>query len=419
MIIRNSLIFISFELINKAIPFLLLPILTRFLTPYDYGIIASFMAFVSFLGIFIGLSGHGAIDANFFRLEKNRLGIYIANVLIILLLTTLLCLLFVLVFSDMIENKLYISVEWQILALIVALGQFITLINLSLWVIEQKPLQFGLYQFLQTILITAISIILIVGYSYNWEGQLFGFIIGTLVLSFISLIVLYKRGYLSLKIDKLDMKDFLKFGIPMVPHQLSGWLRTQGDKFIIISILGSSATGLFAVGQQMGLIMAILIGSLNKALYPILFKFLSNDMTKDSKNKLVKFSYLVFIGILIMGAVLIVLLELLYPYFLGNEFQDSLILTQLIVFGFMLEGFYYVVVNYIFYFKKTSSLAKITFTVSLLHVAISFLFVKLFGIVGAGYALVISGVVQFILIWHLSNKIYPMPWFSFWRKNEI
>ena len=419
MIVKNSVIFISFELINKAIPFLLLPILTRYLTPDDYGVIASFTALVSFLAIFIGLSGHGAIDANFFRLEKNRLGIYIANVLIVLLLTTFLSLLFVFVFTDIIESKLAISFEWQVLAVIVALGQFITLINLSLWVIEQKPLQFGIYQFLQTILITAISIILIVGYSYNWEGQLLGIVIGTLVLSFVSLIVLYKRGYMSIKIDKSDMKDFLKFGIPMVPHQLSGWLRSQGDKFIIISVLGSSATGLFAVGQQMGLVMSILMSSLNKALYPILFKFLSNDMTNDSKNKLVKFSYFLFIGIVLVGVVLIVLLELLYPYFLGNEFQDSLILTQLIVFGFILEGFYYVVVNYIFYFKKTSSLAKITFTVSILHVAISFLFVKLFGIVGAGYALVISGVIQFVLIWHLSNKIYPMPWFSFWRKNEI
>ena len=395
MVVKNSVIFILSELINKAIPFLLLPILTRYLTPDDYGVIASFTAFISFIAIFIGLSGHGAIDANFFRLEKNRLGIYIANVLIILLLTTLLCLLFVFVFSDMIESKLAISFEWQILAVIVALGQFITLINLSLWVVEQKPLQFGIYQFLQTILITAISIILIVGYSYNWEGHLLGVVIGTLVLSFVSLIVLNKRGYMSLKIDKLDMKDFLKFGIPMVPHQLSGWLRSQGDKFIIISILGSGATGLFAVGQQMGLVMSILMISLNKALYPILFKFLSNDMTNDSKNKLVKFSYSLFLGIALMGVILISLLELLYPHFLGNEFQDSLVLTQLIVFGFMLEGFYYVVVNYIFYFKKTSSLAKITFTVSLLHVAISFLFVKLLGIVGAGYALVISGVVQF------------------------
>lgn len=419
MIFRNSVIFISFELINKAIPFLLLPILTRYLTPDDYGIIASFTALISFLAIFIGLSGHGAIDANFFRLEKNKLGIYIANVLIILLLTTFLSLVSVLIFSDIIESKLALSMEWQILAVIVALGQFITLINLSLWVIEQKPLLFGVYQFLQTILTTAISIILIIGYSYNWEGQILGIAIGTLILSFVSLIVLFKRGYMDFKIDKSNMTDFLKFGIPMVPHQLSAWIRSQGDKFIIISIIGSGATGLFAVGQQMGLVMSILMSSLNKALYPILFKFLSNGTTNDSKNKLVKISYLLFFGIIIIGVILIILLELLYPYFLGNEFQDSLLLTQLIVFGFVLEGFYYVIVNYIFYFKKTSDLAKITFAVSILHIIISYSFIKLFGIIGAGYALIISGVVQFVLIWHLSNRIYPMPWFSFWKKNGI
>ncbi|QKF58962.1 lipopolysaccharide biosynthesis protein [Aliarcobacter lanthieri] len=419
MIIRNSIIFIFFELINKSIPFLLLPILTRFLTPDDYGIIASFTALVSFLAIFIGLSGHGAIDANFFRLEKNKLGIYIANVLIILLLTTFLSLVSVLLFSDFIESKLYISLEWQILGIIVALGQFITLINLSLWVIEQRPLQFGIYQFLQTILITVISIILIIGYSYNWQGQIIGIIIGTLLFSFFSLIILFKRGYMNLKIDKLYIKDFLKFGIPMVPHQLSAWLRTQGDKFIIISILGSATTGLFSVGQQMGLVMSILMSSLNKALYPILFQILSNEMTKNSKNKLVKISYLLFLLIAFIGFILMILLQLLYPYFLGKEFQNSLFLTQLIVLGFILEGFYYVVVNYIFYFKKTASLAKITFFVSIIHIIMSFLFVKLFGINGVGYALIISGIIQFILIWYLSNKIYSMPWFSFWRKDEI
>lgn len=419
MIVRNSVIFVLFELINKAVPFLLLPILTRYLTPDDYGIIASFTAFISFLAIFIGLSGHGAIDSNFFRLEKSRLGIYVANVLIILLLTTLLSLASIFIFSDIIKSKLAISFEWQVLAIIIALGQFITLINLSLWVIEQKPLQFGIYQFLQTILITVISIVLILGYSYNWEGQLLGTVIGTLIFSFLSLIVLFKRGYIHFKIDKLYMKDFFKFGIPMVPHQLASWLRSQGDKFIIISILGNSATGLFSVGQQMGLVMSILMSSLNKALCPILFKLLSSDISSNSRSKLVKYSYLLFLGILLIGVSLIVLVQFLYPYFLGNEFQDSLFLTQLIILGFMLEGCYYVVVNYIFYFKKTPSLAKITFAISIIHVAISFLFVNLYGIVGAGYALVISGLMQFILIWHLSNKIYPMPWFSFWRKNEI
>ena len=418
--IKNSILFIFFELLNKAVPFLLLPILTRYLTPDDYGVVASFIALVSFLAIFIGLSGHGAIDANFFRLDKNKLSIYIANVLVILLLTTLLCLLFLFIFSDMIENKLLISLEWQILAVIVALGQFITLINLSLWVIEQKPLQFGVYQFLQTILITLISIILIVGYSFNWKGQLIGVTIGTLVLSFASLIILYKRSYMSLKIDKSYIKDFLKFGIPMIPHQFGAWLRSQGDKIVLVSLIGTTATGLFAVGYQIGVIMSVLVSSLTKALYPILFRLLNKEnLLLHEKKRIVLFSYGLILLIFTITIILLFIVDFLYLYFIGKDFQESVFLTKLIIISFMFEGFYYCIVGYLFYFKETAKLAKITFSISILHIFLSFLFAKLFGVVGVGYALIISGVIQFVLIWYLSNKIYPMPWFNFWRNDEV
>lgn len=419
MIVKNSIIFIIFELVNKSIPFLLLPILTRYLTPDDYGIIASFTALVAFISIFLGLSGHGAVDANFFRLDKNKLGIYISNVLLVLLSTAFIVLVFILIFSNFIETKLAISFEWQIFVVIVSFGQFITLINLSLWVLEQKPLQYGTYQFLQTITLALISISLIVGFSYKWEGQVLATIIGTLLFSFISLIVLYKRGYLSLKVNKSYINDFLTFGMPLVPHQLGAWLRSQGDKIIIVTFLGTSSTGLFAVGYQMGMIMSILMSSLTKALYPILFNYLSKNLSFEEKKKLVIFSYGIFLGIFLIGILCIVILEYLYPYFLGKNFQSSIYLTKLIVISFIFEGMYYCIVGYIFYFKKTAKLAKITFTISLLHIALSFILIKSFGAIGAGYSLAISGFLQFLSIWYLSNKIYPMPWFSFWRRDDI
>lgn len=419
MIVKNSIIFIVFEFINKAIPFLLLPILTRYLTPDDYGIIASFTAIVAFISIFLGLSGHGAVDANFFRLDKNKLGIYIGNVLIILLFSTFMALLSILIFSNFIETKLAISFEWQIFAVFVSFGQFITLINLSLWVLEQKPLQYGAYQFLQTITLALISILLIIGFSYKWEGQLLATTTGTLLFSFISLIVLYKRGYLSLKVNKSYIKDFLSFGAPLVPHQLGSWLRSQGDKIIIVTFLGTNATGLFAVGYQIGMIMSVLLSSLTKALYPILFKYLSKSLLFEEKKKLVIFSYGLFFSIFLVAALLVLIVEFLYPHLLGNNFQSSLYLTQLIIVSFVFEGMYFCVVGYIFYFKKTAKLATITFSISLLHIALSFIFIKSFGMIGAGYALIISGFLQFLFVWHLSNKTYPMPWFSFWRRNEI
>jgi len=39
---KNSLVYTGTNVINKAIPFFLLPIMTRYLTPTDYGIVATF-----------------------------------------------------------------------------------------------------------------------------------------------------------------------------------------------------------------------------------------------------------------------------------------------------------------------------------------------------------------------------------------
>ena len=417
--IKNSFIFTFFELLNKAVPFLLIPIFTRYLAPEDYGIIASFAAFISFLGIFIGLSGNGAVDANYYRLEREELSKYIANVLLVLVATTLLALIIILFTSDVIVQKLNIPIKWQVAALLVVLSQFITLVNLSLWVIEQKPIYYGVYQFSQTLVISLISVILIVGFLFNWEGSLIATFIGSTIFAFISLIVLYKRGYLKIKVEKEYIDDFLKFGLPMIPHQFGGWLRTQGDKIVVLTIIGTTATGLFAVGQQIGFVMSIFMSSLNKALYPILFRRLSSELNCEGKKSLVKVTYVIAFCIFILGMLLIIAMEFIYPYFLGKEFQNSLLLTQLIIISFIFDGFYYLVANYLFYYKKTAKLAKVTFMISVLHIFLSMAFVILLGTIGVGYALIISGLLQVVFVWRLSNQIYPMPWFSFWRKNEI
>lgn len=417
MIIKNSILFTLFELINKAVPFLLLPILTRYLTPEDYGLIASFSTFVAFVGIFIGLSAPGAVDSNYFILKKDKIGVYIANVFIVLLFTLLMVLGSILLFSETVYENLNLSLEWQLIALLVALSQFITLINLSLWVIEQKPQAFGMYQIAQTILISTVTVILIIGFSFKWQGQLLAVSIGTILFSFISLITLYKRGYFRMKINKEYIKDFLKFGLPMIPHQLGGWLRGSGDKVLLISLLGTGATGLFAVGQQLGMIMSILMSSITKAFYPVLFRKLNNGLEIDEKIKIVKITYLFFIGVIIVGIILSMLFESLYPYILGKKFQNSILLTQLIVFSFVFEGMYYSIVGYIFYFKKTAKLAKITFSVSILHVTLSIVFIKFFGVIGVAYSSIISSFIQFIAVWYLSNKVYRMPWFSIFKER--
>jgi len=417
--ISRVVLFTFIEFLNKGIPFLLLPILSRYLTPEDYGVIATFIVFTSFFAIFIGLSGHGAVDANYFRLAKKRLAKYISNVVFVLLLSFSIILILILFLHHNIEDQFGIPFVWQLVALLVALSQFVTLINLTLWVIEKKPINYGVYQTSQTLLFATLSISAVVALEMSWFGHLAGLAIAASGFGLISIFFLHKRGYLKLKLRKLYIKDFLMFGIPLVPHQLGGWLRTQGDKLLIVSFIGGAATGIFSMGQQLALVMLILITSFNKALYPTLYQILSAQPDIKKKNEVVKKSYQLAFGITLVGVTGFVLTPFVYPYFLGENFQTASLVTQLIIVATVFEAFYYLVVNYIFYAKQTRTLAKITFPVALLHILFCYVLIAIlkFDYHAIAYSMILSSFIQFLLVWIFSNRVYPMPWFSCYKKE--
>ena len=81
---KNTFIYAGSSAINQAIPFFLLPIMTRYLTPTDYGIVATFNVLLAVMGVFVGLSMNGAVSVNFFKLNRDELKKYIGNVFFIL-----------------------------------------------------------------------------------------------------------------------------------------------------------------------------------------------------------------------------------------------------------------------------------------------------------------------------------------------
>lgn len=408
----NAVLFTVFEIVNKAIPFLMLPILTRFLTPNDYGLISIFIVFTSFFTIFIGLSGHGAINANYFKISKERLAAYISNVILILSFSLIIILAITLLFGERIFLAFDLPIEWQFAAVFTSFCQYLTLINLTLWVAEQKPANHGIYQISQTSIYALISITAVVFLDLEWVGHLSGLVISSGLFGIVSIYFLYLRGYLHLKFRRLYLKDFLLFSLPLVPHQFGDWLRIQADKLLLISILGVAATGGFSVAQQIAFIMLIIITSLNKSLYPVLFKILSAKPDEAKKRSVVKASYLLGIGVTIVCMLGVALTPLIYPYLLGDDFQNSIIITQLILVAMIFEAYYYIVVNYIFFHKRTKVLALITFSMSMVHISLSFIFVAIFnfGAEAIAVSMIISSFLQFLLVWVYSNRVYPMPW---------
>ena len=87
-VIKNSIIYLGTSIINKAIPFLLLPIMTRYLTPADYGILAIFLVLNNFLSAFVGMNIHSNISINYYSVPRAELAKIIGNIMIILSFTS-------------------------------------------------------------------------------------------------------------------------------------------------------------------------------------------------------------------------------------------------------------------------------------------------------------------------------------------
>lgn len=415
LLIKNTFIYTLLQFVNSGIPFLLLPILTRYLTPSDYGMIANYNTYVGILSIFVGINMPGAVGVSFFHLDQGELKKYIGNVFNILLITTSLALLVVMIIQPYLLQKLTLPVVWLYIAIFVAWMQITTGINLTLWRSKQQAKPFALYEMSQTILNITLSLLLIVVLHYGWEGRVAGTATAVLLFGLLSIIFIYKRGYAELNCSLEYMKDALKFGINLIPHQVALWMRSGVDILLISSIVGVSHTGLYNVGFKFGMVVGIFAQAFNNAYSPYLYEKLKT-ITPGTREKIVKFTYIYFASIIVFSILLSTFFIWLIPLFLGDKFQGASEYIYWISLAYAFHGMYLMVVNYLFYAKKNHLLSMVTISTSIFHVILSYELIHYYGAIGAAYASVISFFLTFLFVWHISRRVVDMPWFNLLKK---
>ena len=67
---KTASVYTISNILNALIPFFLIPVLTRYLTPVDYGITSMMQVMIGFLTPFVGLNLHGAIAVKYYKKMK-------------------------------------------------------------------------------------------------------------------------------------------------------------------------------------------------------------------------------------------------------------------------------------------------------------------------------------------------------------
>lgn len=401
------------SIVNASIPFLLIPLLTRHMSVEDFGLVAMFNVLTAFITPIMGLSTAGAISRQYFK-EEIDISLYIGNCLLILFISfSVVTTIFfsfstsIARFSEYPEGRL-----WTII--LVSFFGFLTNTTLIIWQVQSKTYSYGIFQIGQTIINLIFSIWLVVIMKKGWEGRVFAQMIATILFGTLGVFLLNQKKLITLRLNKEYFKHALRFGAPLIPHAIGGVLLTMSDRLLITKLIGIGDTGLYSVGYAFGSVIGIIENSFNLAFIPWLFEKLREN-NPSIKTKIVRFTYLYFIVIILISTILAIIAPYIMQIFVDKKFEGSSKYVLWIALSFAFSGMYKMVVNYIFYAEKTYILAIITFLSAIFNFACTYVLINKFGAIGAAISASLTSFLFFIFTWIVSNKIFPMPWLEIFK----
>lgn len=405
------------SMVNAGIPFLLLPVLTYYLTSDEYGLLAMFQIFIVFTIPFISINIQSTLQLEYHELTKDEFTLWVSSVLFIPVITVVVVSLLFVLLEFFLKKFLDISLLWLLFIPLVAFMQVVPQTILSIYKISERPISFAKYQLSLTFVNFSLTLGLVMLLHLNWEGRLLAILGAYFVFSLLGLWLLFKMKLIVLKIRKEYVTKALSLGFPLILHVVSAALFMMSDRLFISYYLGNDAVGIYSVGAQVAMIAMIVQTSFNQAWVPYLFKNLKIGFLVN-KIKIVKISYATILFFILLPFIIDLITPLIFTLLVDNKFVASMEYVFWIAVGYSLLGMYKVVTNYIFYEKRVHILSMMTFASLIINLLLNYFLIHKYGAIGVAYGTVVTVGIFFLIAFVVANRVHPMPWLFFIKEKK-
>ena len=395
-ILKDSMIYLVGELLAKSLPFLMLPYLTRKLGTEGFGELSFYLTMLSLFGIVIGMSQEGAVTRYFYFYGKRGLGNIIKAGYLYNLVISLALLLVCWIFNA------------EILAYVVIATTFQSFLNvmLSTQQCQKKP-----WSYISIQLLLSLSNVIYTVVALEWfnsdqvRNRILAIVLANTTTFLIVILFNQKSIQLFRTMSWLRLKQsslyIFSFGIPLILHQSSFFIKGQLDRIFIYQKFSSSNLGIYSAGIQVASILPIIFIALNKAVVPYYYENLKTKKLTISKIK----TYVLFsIPICISPSIIAMFLpNSIYTWFLGSAFGEAQYYVNFYLFGFGLNLPYLLLVNYFFYHGRSNLITKVTFSSSIIYLFFLYIFSQV-DLRFIPLALTISNLYLISIFWKFINN---------------
>ena len=401
---KTGALFAFFSAINNGLNFLLVIGLSIYLSKADFGRINLFLILIMVISNIISLGTESFFAVNYFNNHKFRL-IKILNAIIYITasisILLLLCSYFIgsnyIIKYTLGRNILYAAIT-------ICFFQFFQTILLEVYRLEENVWKYGLVTFVWVILNFTLTFLILFNTNLTYKSRIYSHLISATIMFLISVFILYKKKYFSLTFPSISIiKKCLNFGLPLLPHNSTAWLRSGLDRYFISFFFNATLLGMYSFAYNLSGILLMTGTAFNSINSVYIYKTLSNkDHASKSIQQQIKFMLKLYFVIALLGYMIsITIIKLFIP-----KYIDSISFLIPFFIAALFQCYYYLFVNFILYYKQTKRLMYITFSVSITHAILSFILTR-YSISYTAYLHVISNITICLLVYLLSLKFIP------------
>jgi O-antigen/teichoic acid export membrane protein len=294
------------------------------------------------------------------------------------------------------------------LAMLVSVIVFLACINallLNFFRTFQQMRRYSIILVVQTYL----GVFLISYFAINGFG-IFYAALGILIANIFSffIMIIFIISNIGFKIPKFkNMREYLSFGLPTIPANLSSWIVDSSDRYVIGILLGSAFVGYYSPGYTLGNLLVMILAPFSILLPSVLPRYYEENNTEKVRIYL-KYSIKYFLLISIPAAFGLsilskpILLILTTPAIALNGY----LVTPFVATSAVLFGFYAIAGNILILEKRTKIMGSIWLIAAVLNLSLNIIFVPYFGILGAAAITLIAYLAAFILTILYSSKFF-------------
>jgi O-antigen/teichoic acid export membrane protein len=408
---QHSAIYGAADVLPYLVNFLLLPVLTAYLSPQDYGAFGILSLFSVLTKIFFRMG----LDSGFFRiyyeLREERERKILATTLLLTAFSVSAALFGVIALSAGPLGRFLLGDEvsdspvatWILLVALDTLLNTFAFVPMNLFRIQGRPATFTVMTLFRSFLNIGLKLGLVVA-GWGVTGVLLADAIASVL--FVAALTPTHFGNLAPGFSWSMLAQSAAFGLPKVPHGLAHQVLNLSDRKLIEIFSTLEASGLYHIGYVMGTGVKFFLSAFELAWSPFVYTQLEKP---DAPRILARIATYAFAALCAFGLLNAVFGRELLFLMAQPQFHAAHSVIPIVVLAYVMQGVFALTSIGIGIRKKSQYFPAITFAAAASNVLLNLVWIPRFGILGAAWSTVAGYSLMATLGYWLGNRHYPIP----------